>query len=522
MTYPIGKFSDDEIRAQIAQFSAKCWASRWIGAIYPYNVERFDQIITEYNCDISKKFPKQAYILAYFTNNLTRCEVCGKSIIKPKIVCSSVKCQGASPTVKTKRINSIKERYGVENVFQIEAVKERAKKTCLQKYGVEWYTQTDEHQQLLRETNTQAAPEMRAQINAKIRKTMFERYGVEHHEYLHISNLENYNDQYILEHFLDGDTWKFTEVQEYFNLSRRGAKARLMRINPEYKFPQCNKSQHELFELIPTKNKHENDRTIIAPQELDIVLPDIKLAIEYNGVYWHSTVWKDSRYHLDKTEKAEAKGWQLFQIFEGENLNKWISLIKTKLGQNKRISARTCKVVELASTNAFKFCDTYHIQGGVHAKVNYGLVHDGELVQVMTFSKPRFNKKYEYELVRLCTKQDLTIVGGASKLLAHFIRDFNPSSIVSYANRRFSTGNIYERLGFERIGTTEPSYCWCNGTELLSRMQTQRHKLGDYPKTMSESDIMQQRGFWKLYDCGNIVYAWHSWHPSSVSSVAEA
>ena len=133
----------------------------------------------------------------------------------------------------------------------------------------------------------------------------------------------------------------------------------------------------------------------------------------------------------------------------------------------------------------------------------------------MTFAKPRFNKKYDYELIRFCNKSGFSVIGGASKLFNYFIKNYNtksPKSIITYANRRFSNGKIYETLGFKFLRKTEPNYFYFkkNTLTLLSRNQFQKHKLKDklslFDYNLSESENMFNNDYRRIYDCGNLVY----------------
>jgi hypothetical protein len=154
-----------------------------------------------------------------------------------------------------------------------------------------------------------------------------------------------------------------------------------------------------------------------------------------------------------------------------------------------------------------------HIQGTCASKINLGLFYEKELVSLMTFGKPRFNKKYEYELIRFCNKKNLSVIGGASKLLHSFIEEYHPNSIISYANRRWSQGNLYEKLGFSLDLETPPNYFYFHPDDFLlkSRVQFQKHKLQsilqEYNPDLSETKNMYINGYRKIYDCGNKVYS---------------
>lgn len=260
----------------------------------------------------------------------------------------------------------------------------------------------------------------------------------------------------------------------------------------------------------------ENDRTILNGKELDIYIPEKKLAFEYDGLYWHKDngYENDKNRHLNKTKKCEKHGIQLIHIFENEWLNKRPiveSRIKNLLGvYDKTIYARKCEVKEVSSKESFEFQCQNHIQGGVHSKVNLGLYFDNELVSLMTFSKPRFSKKYEWELVRFCNKIGYHIPGGASRLLKHFERNYTPKSLVSYADRRWSKGNLYEKLGFNLDSISNPNYWYIVDGQLESRIKYQKHKLKNtlpvFDKSKSEWENMKNNGYNRIFDCGNLVF----------------
>ncbi len=172
------------------------------------------------------------------------------------------------------------------------------------------------------------------------------------------------------------------------------------------------------------------DRTICKPKEIDILIPDYNLAIEYDGLVYHSEAGPfggcNSGYHLDKTTRCKQQGIQLIHIFEDEWIkNKDIckSIIKQKLSiSGTKIPARKCVIKELSNKETKQFLMDNHLQGYVYAKINVGLFHDGALVQLMTFGKPRYNKTCQYELLRLASKCDSQIIGGTQKLWAYFVK----------------------------------------------------------------------------------------------------
>ena len=164
----------------------------------------------------------------------------------------------------------------------------------------------------------------------------------------------------------------------------------------------------------------------------------------------------------------------------------------------------------MPSKDSFEFQNMNHIQGSVKSKVNVGLYDGEELVSLMTFSHSRFNKNVEWELVRFCNKLGCHIPGSAGKMLKWFERNYHPKSIVSYADRRWSRGNLYEKLGFALDGISPPNYWYIVDGELESRVKYQKHKLKslleNYDESKSEVQNMKDNGYNRIFDCGNLVY----------------
>ena len=165
-------------------------------------------------------------------------------------------------------------------------------------------------------------------------------------------------------------------------------------------------------------------------------------------------------------------------------------------------------IKEVSSKDSREFLNNNHLQGYCNSKVRLGLYYNDELVSLMTFGKPRFNKKCEWELLRFCNKLNTSVVGGASKLFKHFVDTYKPSNMLSYSNIAKTTGKMYEKLGFENNGVTQPDYVWVKSFTVLSRYQCQVKVLKEqgFDVKVSEDDTMRQRGFYKLYGCGNFIW----------------
>ncbi|MEM2159529.1 MAG: hypothetical protein QXN55_01090 [Candidatus Nitrosotenuis sp.] len=273
-----------------------------------------------------------------------------------------------------------------------------------------------------------------------------------------------------------------------------------------------------LKELLPTYEIVQHNKTIITPYELDIVIPALKLAIEFNGLYRHSYDELESsfekNYHLMKLKMANEKGFSLIHIFE----NEWLfqrEIVKrrliAKLGINKTMFARKCKVHQISNSESKNFLEEHHIQSSCPSSINLGLFFEDSLCGVMTFGKSRFNKNIEFELLRYASANN--IIGGGSKLFKEFLRIANPNSVISYSDRRWNNGIFYEKLGFKWQHNSAPNYFWIDSKlNLHSRLSFQKHKLKEklekFDESLSEAENMFQNGFRRIWDCGNSVWIW--------------
>lgn len=253
------------------------------------------------------------------------------------------------------------------------------------------------------------------------------------------------------------------------------------------------------------------DRKILAGKELDIVLPDLGLAIEYNGTYWHGDHKVDKNYHLNKTNQVEEFGYQLIHI-NSYTWQHYKPIVKNKLLNliisQPRLAARKTSVQPVSWLHAKEFLNNYHIQqAGAPTAYNYGLYYDGELVALATFAKPRYASDYDIELVRYATSRP--VQGGLGKLLKYSYKQLNWQSIITYALRDWSTGQLYNTLGFEYLGNTGPNYAYYNKTDKISRYKAQNYYklLPSYDPKLTEYENMLAAGWWRVWDSGSQIWA---------------
>lgn len=286
-------------------------------------------------------------------------------------------------------------------------------------------------------------------------------------------------------------------------------------------------SELEIKDLINTMYNGrciENSRSIIPPLELDLYYPEKNIAIEFNGNYWHDENHKPKDYHFNKFKLCKEKGIRLVSIYESDWYNKRdniISLLKNIFIDSKIIYARNCTISKLDYKTKSDFINEYHFYGDSNqGAISYGLYYNDELLSVMSFGKLRgqnklHNNKDHYELVRFVTKDNMRIIGGASKLFKKFISEYQPVYIICYSDNDFFTGETYNKLGFKLKSLGESiDYQWVKGTKALSRYECMASKLLEkYDKYRNinitgsvEDYIMHDLGYNKLYRCGNSIW----------------
>ena len=269
-------------------------------------------------------------------------------------------------------------------------------------------------------------------------------------------------------------------------------------------------------------NAESGNRTILKPMELDIVIESKKIAFEYNGLYWHSEkMGKDQDYHFDKTVLARRMGYKLIQIYEDEWLyNKEVTKDKIahilEASTKPRLHARKLFVDRVSFNEAKKFFESNHIQGTPpNHKICYGLFNDGVLVAAASFGVLRFgvdnSAENTYELYRYATSA--IISGGCSKLIAAFAKDHTDiSTIYSFSDRRWSSGELYQKCGFKYLGYTKPSYDYSDSSgNRYNRQNFMKIRMPDlvekkifktFDPLKTEVENCSDNGLWRVWNCG--------------------
>jgi hypothetical protein len=431
---------------------------------------------------------------------------CGQFIDKAKMVLTE-RYGGmgtGSKDIRSRIEKTNVERYGSRSSFGSKEVRAKSIKTNIEKYGCEIASQNPE-------------------IAAKVSKAKSKSFIDLHSDIIKIDKIGE-NVMYTCECPHPGcdrceEKTYIINARRYCNRKLEGTEmcthilpviqGRIKNTYPEIFVRSV------LSEIMPEIQLSFNNRTLIEPQEVDIYDRAHGLAFECNGCYWHSK--KSPSYHKQKFLQCQQKGVQLMTIWED-----WIktkpeivrSIIRAKYHHfDRTIYGRKCELKQVQSKDAAVFLEANHIQGQTRASVHYGLYNNNELVALASFSKMRgcmgsqTSREGQWELVRFCNTLNTQVIGGADKLLKHFIKDYNPSSIVSFSSNDISDGSLYKRLGFEK-GSMNSSY-WYIGHNYrrYHRSNFTRAaiiKLGLAPdrEQWTETEAMMEHGFVQIYDSG--------------------
>lgn len=466
---------------------------------------------------------KQTCLKKYGTEFAFQSEAVKKKIRDANLKKYGVENPASLESVKQKTLNTIRARYGdssLTSTAQLDFVKEKAKKTNIKRYGCE---------------NPMKSKAVVDKLNAAKLKTSYEKLSANAEKYtdvIPLFSLEQYRGwNYDVEY-----DWKCKTCGKVFKHYYYGLIPLCRDCHPI----NFRGTQKELYEILSKVYKDEiltDCRDIISPLELDFYFPKLKLAIEFNGTYWHSDEYKsDVNYHLKKTLMCEEKGIRLIHIWEYDwkhpekqriILSRIFNLLGVATKDIVKIFARKCELrfvetkEEINKIN--KFLDENHLFGSTSLTSNFAaayLTYDNNLVAAMTFGKPRFNNNYQWELLRFCSLINHKVVGAASKLFKAFIEKYRPNNILSYADRCWSSeilsNTVYKALGFKFEHTTKPSYVYAHVKNdfhpVLSRYKCQKHKLcklfgkENIDPSLTEEENLNKLNYRKIYDCGNLVY----------------
>ncbi len=503
-----------------------------------FNVENVFQ------CKIIKDKIKKTNLEKYGVEFPTQNQIVKHKIKETNIQKYGTEYASQSILVKDKTMYTNLQRHGVECTLKLDKTKQRAKEVCLEKYGVEHFSQAKEVRNKIKETVFERYGVRDVLLVEKFRKkyqtTMLSRHGVENPFQLEFVKQNSAKKSKMLSFMRRKQLYNSIGleilVDNYESMHGIGVyKFRCNQCGCEFEFstnnpalPTCrkcnpvvtivSKGHQQIIEFLKEHNiEYEiNNRTFIAPLEIDILAPTHKLAIEYNGIYWHSTLFHNKNEHIKKLTAVENKGFQLITIWEDEWLTKQNiieSLLLSKLGKiDIKIDARKCNIILVDNQTKKIFLNENHLQGDINSSINIGLEYQNQIVSMLILGKSRYAKSADYEILRFATLKNMNVRGAFSKMLKYFENVFKPMSIITYAKRDHSQGKLYETNGFKFLRNTNPNYYYFKLGNLVreSRIKYQKHKLPtllqNYDNELSEQENMINNGYVLIQDSGNKVF----------------
>lgn len=479
------------------------------------NIEKYG-VENVFQLDSVKDKIKQSTFEKYGVENISQLDH-----IKNKKIETSLEKYGVDHYMKDpKSIDTIKnnniEKYGVDNVSKLDWVQDKKVKTSLLNNGYAYISQNSDHMEKIKTENVEKYGVkflfQSSYFKEKSKQTNIEKYGVDNpskseliKDKIKTSNLVTSHKKILSENKnivrIDSDS-KLFEIHcdncntnysiSYMLFYKRRETNTIICTN-------CNKiDKHQSGKEIMLRNFIEDIYDgIILPnyrienKELDIYLPSENLAIEFNGIYWHSELYKGNNYHKIKTDICKSNNIQLLHIWEDDWDNKQDiikSFISNKLGLNKiKIGSRKCIIKEIDDILIIKkFLNENHIQGYVRSSIKIGLYYNDELVSIMCFLK----NGDSWDLNRFCNKLNTTVQGSASKMLKYFITNYS-NEITTFSDNSYSYGDVYEKIGFEKLYEIKPDYHYIKDNIRI-------HKF-NFRKT-DTTDL------YKIYDSGKIKY----------------
>ena len=402
--------------------------------------------------------------------------------------CSKKKVADGRRMPKEEFIRRAKEKHGNKYDYsKVEYINNRTKVCIICPIHGEFWQTPDEH---LRYGCKKCSVEYIARKRIENSAKTFEQRAGEIHNFKYIYEKDTYkgNDNLITAYCpIHG---KFTQIAHY-HLQGYGC-------------PKCGirKSENEdkICDFITSLGikTEKHNRTIIKPNEIDILIPEKNIGIEYDGLIWHSEKYKvDSNYHLGKTNKCKENNIQLIHIFEDEWLEKE-NIVKSNILNilevyENKILSDNCVVKNVSPQQAKYFLNNNYIKGECRAKIHLGLYYNNELISLMSFSKLKILKGDVWKLVCYCNKINTSILNGANKLLQYFIKKELPSKIITYVDKRWSNGKEYIEMGFTYTNDTKPDYFYVINQHRISRFKYKKNDL-------------TQKEIYRIYDCGSMCF----------------
>lgn len=443
-------------------------------------------------------------------NHYAPCPVCGKPMVwnsrQDPPPCSK-ECK------KELRKMRCREKYGVDHPMQNKQVQAHHRKAMKDKYGVEFALQSDQFYEKAKATNQKKFGVDWALSNPEIKnksmKTMTERYGAP-------TTLQSKQLYARYKATMEARYGKSnpSKIDQFEDKAKQTMIDRYGKENP-MQVESINKiAILKFLDYLKAAKRDGELEFYLSGKFYDLHILDTNILIEIDPTYTHNVVgnhWGvtiDKNYHLEETNIAKENGFRCIHVFDWDDWDKVIQLLTGK----EVIYARNCEIVEITKQECDEFLCRYHIQNTCKGQnIRLGLTCKGELVEVMTFGNSRYNKNYQYELLRLCSHSKYKIIGGASKLFKYAVSHYHLNNIISYCDLSKFDGSVYSKLGMQFVKNTPPQEIWSfEKNKVTANLLRQRgyDQLfnTNYGKGTSNEELMLEHSWLPVYDCGQAVY----------------
>lgn len=436
------------------------------------------------------------------------------------------------------------EKYGVDNPSKSDDVKRRIKQSKEFRYGDPNYNNKEKIKETCIERYGTPSASGNVEVQGKIKKTCQERYGVDNpfqrvdlvqdgfiknygsisaaYEHIAKSQKNNLIERYGVLNVsqLPGSREKAIESMKHTCLNKYGVE--FPTLLPQCQFSKGNSSlstPNQEFGILLSSNNIEfsRERTLIN-RSFDFDITGTDILVEINPSATHNSTWspfgveniKSATYHRDKSRLAFQNGYRCIHVWDWDDKEKILSLLRPQ----EKVYARKCTIKELKKEETKDFLNLYHLQGYISSDIAIGLFYDDELISLMTFGKPRYTDKYEYELIRYCSCK--SVIGGAEKLFNYFLKSYSPESVVSYCDMSKFSGHVYQKLNMT-LESINISKHWYNIESKQHILDSSLNKVGfdnlfhtNYGKGTSNRELMLSHGFVEIYDAGQAKYVFYS------------
>ena len=399
--------------------------------------------------------------------------------------------------IQKSRESTIQDKYGVKNIMDSKEYINKIAHTKLERYGDPRYNNKAKTKQTNLKKYGVTCTLANKEIKERANKTLF-------------NNFDTYKTMHSIE---------IKEKVKQTNLKKYGVPYYCMTDKCRNSSITVSKPNKEFSDLLFQEKINNELEFKINNMSYDLHILDTDILIELNPTPYHNITWhpynkpKDKYYHYNKTRLANENNYRCIHIWDWDNKEKMINILKPK----EILYARKLELKNISKQEANEFLDRYHLQNRCNGNiVNLGLYYNNELVQIMTFGKPRYNKNYTWELLRLCTNNKYKIVGGSKRLFKAFLQSYK-GTIISYCDNSKFTGKVYNDLGFKLKSYGNPVKHWYNIKENIHITDNLLRQRGfdqlfntNYGKGTSNEKLMLEHGFVEIYDCGQSTYIYKS------------